>query len=231
MNLDYDTYIFDYYGTLLDSYNDERSTAYWDKWLKILDTKGIKHPDRDTFIEEYFTRDKKYREIIIDELGFKYPEVDIIDVYRDLFEEYGNGELSDELLYELAYDFRVSTREFIKLFPGVDKYLSKLRECGKRVFILSNAQRAFTWPEITMFDMPSKVDGIVMSSDYGCMKPESHLFMVLFNNYGISKEGAVMIGDSMNSDIKGAIDFGIDYIHLTGKNSADKFYLNELKDQ
>lgn len=229
MNLDYDTYIFDYYGTLLDSFNDERSVEYWNKWIEILDKKGIRHPDCKKFIDDFFTRDKKYRDIIIKELGFKYPEVDIIDVYRDLFEEYGNGELSDDLLYELAYDFRESTREFIRLFSGVDEYLRALRKNGKRIYILSNAQRAYTWPEITMFDMPSKVDGIVMSSDYGCMKPEKHLFTVLFNNYGIPKEGAVMIGDSMNSDIIGAKDYGIDYIHLTGENSADVFYLNELK--
>ena len=229
MNLDYDTYIFDYYGTLLDSYNDEKSVEYWDKWLEVLDSKGIKHPDTKTFIEDFFGLDKAYRLQIVEELGFKYPEVDIIDVYRDLFEKYGNGELPDETLYELAYDFRVATREYIKLYPGVDAYLSKLRENGKKLYILSNAQRAYTWPEITMFDMPSKVDGVVMSSDYGCMKPETHLFTVLFNNYGIDKSGAVMIGDSANSDIQGAKDFGIDFIHLTGDNSADKFYLHELE--
>ncbi len=96
MNLDYDTYIFDYYGTLLDSYNDEKSLEYWEKWLGILDTKGIKHPDAETFMDEFFKADKKYRQDIVDELGFKYPEVDIIDVYRDLFEQYGNGELPDK---------------------------------------------------------------------------------------------------------------------------------------
>ena len=57
--------------------------------------------------------------------------------------------------------------------------------------------------EITMFDMPTKVDGVVMSSDYGCMKPESHLFEVICNNYGIDKNKAVMIGDSMSYDIAG----------------------------
>lgn len=228
MNLDYDTYIFDYYGTLLDSYNDEKSLEYWEKWLGILDTKGIKHPDAETFMDEFFKADKKYRQDIVDELGFKYPEVDIIDVYRDLFEQYGNGELPDKLLYELAYDFRESTREYIKLYPGVDQYLKALRDNGKKLYILSNAQRAYTWPEITMFDMPTKVDGVVMSSDYGCMKPEAHLFAVICNNYGIDKNKAVMIGDSESSDIAGAKNYGMSYIHLTGDNTADKFYLKEL---
>ena len=29
---------------------------------------------------------------------------------------------------------------------------------------------------------------------------------------------------------KELIDFGIDYIHLNGENSADKFYLNQLRE-
>ncbi|MCQ2515509.1 MAG: HAD family hydrolase [Saccharofermentans sp.] len=229
MNLNYSTYIFDYYGTLLDSYNDEKSTEYWDKWLKVLDDKGIKHLGSKVFMEEFFAMDKEYRKNITSNRGFMYPEVDIIDVYRDIFEKYGNGVLDDEILYEIAYAFRECTREYIKLYPGVDEYLKALRDNGKKLYILSNAQRSYTWPEMTMFDMESKVDGIIMSSDYGCMKPETYLYNALFEKFGLSKEGAVMIGDSIGSDVKGAKDFGISYIHLTGENSSDKFYLNEIK--
>lgn len=228
MNLSYDTYIFDYYGTLLDSFNDEKSIDYWDKWLEVLDSKNIKHPDSRIFMDEFFAMDKEYRRIITRERGFIYPEVDIIDVYRDILDKYGNGVLADDVLYEVAYAFRVCTREFIKLYPGVEDYLRALHDNGKKTYILSNAQRSYTWPEMTMFDMESRVDGILLSSDIGCMKPETAFFEALFDKYKIDKNSAVMIGDTLSSDVKGARDFGISYIHLAGDKSSDIFYLDEL---
>ena len=228
MNLKYDTYIFDYYGTLLDSFNDEHSAQYWKKWLRVLDKKGIKHPDYITFRKDFFEGDRKYRKIIIEKKGYTYPEIDIINVYRDLFESYGNGILDDALLNELAYDFREATRAYIKLFPGVEDYLKKLRYEGKKLYILSNAQRSYTWPEITMFGMEKLVDDVFISSDVEAMKPEKAFYDALFQAHNIDKATAVMIGDSLTSDIAGAIGYGIDYIHLTGDNSAETFYLKEL---
>lgn len=231
MNTDYENYIFDYYGTLLDSYNDEKDLGYWNKWLKVLDSKGIKHGDCLSVRKAFFNLDLEYRKKITLDKGYEYPEVDIIDVYRELFSLYGNGVLPDEVLYELAYDFRVATREYIRLYPGVEEYLKKLRNMGKRLFVLSNAQRAYTWPEITMFDVDHMVDGVIMSSDYGCMKPEVDLYKILFEKYGLDKATSVMIGDSISSDVAGAKAFGIDYIHLVGDRRAEVYFLDELEGQ
>ena len=230
MNASYDTYIFDYYGTLLDSYNDEKSLIYWERWLSVLDDMGIKHPEAKVFLKEFFDMDKAYRIKITKDRGFKYPEVNIIDVYRDILDGYGNGILSNTILNEVAYAFREATREYIKLYPGVTEYLVRLKKLGKKVYILSNAQRSYTYPEITMFGVDKLVDGIMISSDIGCMKPETYLYEQLFSRFNISKEKAVMIGDSLESDVAGAKSFGIDYIHLVGANKAELFFTKELEE-
>ncbi len=225
---EYENYIFDLYGTLIDSDGDEKSARNWKKWLKVLDKKGIKHPDYIAFRKEFFDMDKALRINMTRDRGYKFPEIDVIDIYRFLFEKYGNGVLSDEVLNELSWDFRVATTHYIKLYDGVISYLSKLRSEGKKIYILSNAQRSYTWPEIKMFRLDEYTDDQLISSDFGCMKPESDFYDALFGKYGLSKETSVMVGDSIWSDVNGAKNYGISYIHLEGENSADRFYLNSI---
>ena len=58
-------------------------------------------------------------------------------------------------------------------------------------------------------------DGIVISSDEECSKPDVHYYEILFNRYGLKKSESIMIGNDYLADIGGAADFGIDslYIH------------------
>lgn len=228
---EYGTYIFDLYGTLIDSDGDEKSPQNWKKWLRVLDKKGIKHADYITFRKEFFDMDKALRLKSTLENGYEFPEIDVIDIYRFLFEKYGNGILSDELLYELSYDFRVATTKYIRLYDGVTDYLKMLREKGKKLYILSNAQRSYTWPEIKMFGLEILTDDQFISSDFGAMKPQISFYDALFTKYNIAKKDAVMVGDSIWSDINGAIAYGISYIHLEGDNDPYEFFRREIKNQ
>lgn len=221
-------YVFDLYGTLIDLASDEMAAKTWKKWCKRLDEKGIKHPEYFKFRKEFFDMDKSSRIALKAQTGCDVPEIDIINVYRDLFERYGNGILSDEVLETVSYEFREASRSYIRLYPGVVEYLTKLREEGNRVYILSNAQRSYTWPEIVMFGLDKITDDQFISSDYGCMKPDKRLFDALINHYGLVREDTIMHGDSYASDIAGAIAANIKYVYLHGADSADKYYLKKL---
>ena len=65
----------------------------------------------------------------------------------------------------------------------------------------------------------------VFSSDHRSIKPSPVLFDVAFRPFGVSKEDAVFVGDSLVNDIEGAKSFGISAIWIspsaTGSSSAD----------
>lgn len=225
---EYETYIFDLYGTLLRHESDEKCASTWKKWLRYLDKESINHPDYITFRREFFDRDLAARARITAEEGIKYPEIDVIPIYEELFLKYGNGKLDLDTLNRYSYAFREASTSVMELYPGVEEFLTKLRGEGKRVFILSNAQRSYTEPEIKHFGLDKMVDDYLMSSDYHFMKPQREFFDVLIDKHNIDRSTAVMVGDSMWSDINGAIASGLQYIHLIGKNSADKFYIQAL---
>ncbi|MBR6898443.1 MAG: HAD family hydrolase [Lachnospiraceae bacterium] len=229
MNLDnYDNYVFDLYGTLIDINTDERAAKTWKKWLKILDRKKIRHPDYIRFRRDFFELDKLYRAEAAQKTGSKYPEIEILNVYRELFDDYGNKPVVDEKLSELSYAFRACSREYYRLYDGVPEFLKKLRSSGKKVYILSNAQASYTLPEILHFGLDKMVDDCIISSDYGYMKPDGAFFEVLIGRHSLERSRTVMIGDSSFSDGGVAKNCGTDFIHLADENSSKIFYIKNL---
>lgn len=86
---------------------------------------------------------------------------------------------TDEEVYKAAEQFRIISTEFVKLYPNTLKVLKELREAGKKIYLLSNAQRAFTWQELESTGLVPCFDDIFISSDEGCKKPDKDFSMHL----------------------------------------------------
>ena len=84
-----------------------------------------------------------------------------------------------------------------------------LKEKGKNVYLLSNAQRIFTENELDMFGLSEYFDGILISSDYCCSKPDVNYYNALIKKYNIEKSETIMIGNDPVSDIQGAKNAGL----------------------
>ena len=100
------------------------------------------------------------------------------------------------------------------LYDGVTELLDTIKANGGCIYLLSNAQRTFTENELNMLGLTPYFDGICISSDEECSKPDSHYFQILFDRYGLKKEESVMVGNDYLSDIGGAADFGIDSVYI-----------------
>ena len=226
--MQYDNYVFDLYGTLIDLSTDEHAAQTWKKWGKWLDKHGIKHPYYIQFRREFFAADRALRQKALEEGPYEVPEIDVMDIYKDLFVKYGNKNLSEELIKEASYAFRECSRAYIRLFPGVHEYLQRIRELGGHSYILSNAQATYTEPEIKMFGLDTLVDDYLMSSDYRCMKPDKSFFFFLMDKYKMHPDKTLMHGDSASSDVAGARNAGIDSVYLAGENHPSRYYVEHL---
>ena len=222
----YDNFIFDLYGTLIDIRTDEHADETWKKWSEWLDEHGIVHPSPDVMREEFFLEDRQARENAKAEGRVNCPEIDVIPIYRAMFSGYGNDPslLTPAFLDEAGYAFRTASREYMRLFPGVPEFLNKIRESGRHAYILSNAQRCYTWPEICAFDLQDMVDDVLISSDFGCMKPDIIFFNAMTEKHGLDGSRTVMIGDSRENDYEGGLNAGLHAIWLGPDNPAGEFY-------
>ena len=210
----YKNYVFDLYGTLIDINTDEWCDEIWHKMAILYGYKGAHytydelHKEYDRLVEkEKKSAKRRHRE-------YRVIDIKIEKVFKKLFTQKGVKATKKQVL-TIAETFRCFSTKYIKLYDGVIDLLETLKEKGKKVYLLSNAQRSFTENEINMLGIAKYFDGICISSDEECSKPDTNYFKILFDRYELKKEESIMIGNDYISDIGGAADFGIDslYIH------------------
>ena len=131
-----------------------------------------------------------------------------------LFREKGVTENAEALGLNAAQLFRISSIEYIRLYPDVPEALAMLREKGYRLWLLSNAQRVFTAFELNLLGLGSQLDGIYLSSDYGCRKPDGRFFRALLEERKLDPENCLMIGNDLETDIAGAKRAGLATLYM-----------------
>ncbi|MCH5155642.1 MAG: HAD family hydrolase [Clostridiales bacterium] len=211
-------FIFDFYNTLVSIHTEEHDPESWRGAVGFLAERGIKS-DPETLIKLY---DERWAEHISDleqTSKYAYPEGDIKKVYKSMVTALG-GTLSDSAAAACAVLARRQSIRRLELFGGTVELLNALKARGCKLYILSNAQSVFTVGELEQSGVVDMFDGVLLSSDYGCRKPDPAFFDFLFKKFKLKKPESVMIGDDPNSDGKGAQNYGIAYVMADGGAAA-----------
>ncbi len=207
-------FIFDLYNTLIDIRTDEHRQSTWTPVVDYFAERGIT-ADGERLAAQYDEFWYSQLDARKKEKKFAYPEGDVVEVFREMAKAAG-GEFSREAGEEAAKCMRRASYEHIRLFDGTKELLVKLRGLGAKVYLLSNAQAAITYDEIDDMGLSDRFDGMLLSSECGCRKPDPKFFKMLFDKYGLDKRDSIMIGDDKDSDIAGAKAFGIKFLHVPG---------------
>ena len=217
----YTDLIFDLYGTLVDIHTDENDTV-WEKTAFYFGFHGALYTAKE--LKERFTANIRLREAHAGQNYECFPDIPFESVMKDLFLEKGITKNVEQLAFHAAQLFRITSLEYIRLYPRVKEILAQLRRQGCRVWLLSNAQRAFTEYELRYLGLLDAFDGIYISSDHMCRKPDRRFFDALICGENLDRQKCIMIGNDRDTDIKGARSAGLDtlYIHtaLTPQEQA-----------
>ncbi len=176
--------IFDFYNTLAEVRADEQRDETWSPVERFYRERGMAASARHVrrLYGEFWRR---RLDRLKAEGRFAYPELDGTLVFKDIALVYGGA------------------------LDGAAELLEKLRTRGARLFLLSNAQSAFTRGEIDRCGFSDAFDGMLLSSECGVRKPDPEFFRMLFGKYGIDGKTAVMVGDEQINDVGGAAAAGI----------------------
>lgn len=215
----YTDLIFDLYGTLVDIHTDENDTV-WEKTAVFFGFYGA-HYTPET-LKAAFNKELSSRESKAGQAYECFPDIPIEQIFAVLFRE--KGVRNSALLgLQAAQMFRIASMEYIRLYPNVVEALTALRERGFRLWLLSNAQRAFTAYELRHLGLDRAFDGIYLSSDYGCRKPDSRFYHALIEEQKLQISNCLMIGNDRFTDIAGArkLSMATLYMH-TNLTPADQ---------
>ena len=117
------------------------------------------------------------------------------------------------LAEQLSEDFLYLTTAHFSLLEGAEELVRYLAA----KYPLTVVTNGFVEVQYEKFDKSGLRDcfaHIVLSEEVGCQKPNPRIFEEALRMNGLKAEEVVMIGDSWNSDIQGAINAGIDQIWI-----------------
>ena len=221
----YETCIFDLYGTLVDIRTDEEKPGLWEKLALFYAYYGAQYtPDELRNSYRRLTGEMTAgQEALRRDTHEAFPEIRIEEVFQAMFR--GKEISADEALVRHAGQFfRILSTDFVRLYDGTKEMLSAVKKSGRKIYLLSNAQRIFTEYEMRALGITEYFDGIFISSDEGCKKPDLTFFKRLIDTYGIDPVKAVMVGNDGICDIEGAKNAGLStlYVHSDISPAEDK---------
>lgn len=215
----YTDLIFDLYGTLVDIHTDENDLV-WEKTALYFGYYGA-HYTRDA-LRDAFRAELRLREVTEGQSYECYPDIPCEQVFAELFRAKGI-ENAEVLGLNAAQLFRICSTEYIRLYPHALAALERLRAAGCRLWLLSNAQRVFTAFELQHLELGPQFDGVYISSDYRCRKPDPRFFRALLEEQGLDVRKCLMIGNDRHTDIAGAKAVGLDTLYMhTALTPADQ---------
>jgi len=207
----YTDLIFDLYGTLVDIHTEENNLV-WEKTALYFGFYGAYYATQE--LQAAFKSELQAREAKAGQSYECFPDIPFEQIMATLFRAKGIEENADALGINAAQLFRISSIEYINLYPGALDALAALRQKGCRLWLLSNAQRVFTAFELRHLGLGEQLDGIYISSDYRCRKPDTRFYQALIDEQGLDIKNCLMIGNDRQTDIAGAKALGMATLYM-----------------
>lgn len=152
--------------------------------------------------------------------------------FRETLQQKG---LNNEALARYMGDtFVISCTENDTLVDGAKELIEALSS-KYQLHIVSNGFVEAQYKKLEKTGLRSYFEGITLSEEIKIQKPDRRFFQHAFKNVNARKNESLIIGDSWESDIVGAINFGVDAVYFAydGKKAPITtiptiFKLNEL---
>ena len=199
---------FDLDHTLWDFDANARATLEQLHVDLALPEKGI--DDFDRFYKNYLQHNEtlwaKYRtgQIKQDELRLKRMRLSLLDF--KIADEALAKQMSEAFLQLLP------TRTI--LFPDTKEVLQDLRNKGYRLHLITNGFDEVQHSKLKSSGLDVFFEVVVTSECSNSLKPQKEIFEYALQKTGATVEESLMIGDTVDVDIVGALGVGMDAVHV-----------------
>ena len=156
-------------------------------------------------------------------------------VHNDkLWDRYRNGFIKvDELRWKRMWltllDFKIGDEPLARkmgtlfldalptrriLFPHTREILTWLKEKGYVLHLITNGFEKTQHSKLKYAELDGFFTEVITSEGSNSLKPHKEIFEYAFRKTGAAPEESIMLGDSIEVDIQGAINAGIDQVYV-----------------
>jgi putative hydrolase of the HAD superfamily len=206
--MQYKHLFFDLDHTLWDFEANSRQTLEEMYQNLLLQEKGVHSFDE--FFSRYIVHNDKlwerYRNgyIKVDELRWKRMWLTLLDF-----------KIGDEpLAREMATQFLEALPTRKLLFPYAIEILDYLTQKGYRLHLITNGFEKTQLSKIQHAGLSGYFGEVITSEGANSLKPHKEIFEYAFRKTGAEPVESIMLGDSIEVDIQGAINAGIDQVYV-----------------
>jgi putative hydrolase of the HAD superfamily len=198
--------------------------------------------DLDHTLWDFDANSRNTLEELYHTLGLKERGVNDFDLFHKnylvhndkLWERYRNGFIKvDELRWKRMWlsliDFKIGDEELARnmgslfldllptrnlLFPHALEILDWLNSRNYQLHLITNGFEKTQYSKLKNSGIDKYFGEMITSEVSGSLKPHKEIFEYAFQKTGAQKEKSIMIGDSIEVDIQGALNAGIDQVFV-----------------
>ncbi len=208
--------LFDVNGTLIDIETDEGLEEIYRAIGHFLTYQGIS-------LHRWEVRDLYFQLMQLQREGSAetFAEWDAVKLWHEFLHYQASdytrslpAEKREQLPLFLAELHRGISCKRLRLYPQVQETLDQLR-AHYRMAVVSDAQSAYSVPELRAMGLAHYFNPIIVSGDYGYRKPDSRLFQKALDALQVRPEQALFLGNDLYRDTFGAQQVGMKAIFIS----------------
>ncbi len=135
------------------------------------------------------------------------------------------GVSPSQIPHQFEEDYVQLSPKKTNLFEGAEKVLSYLQK-KYQLHIISNGFKETTLTKIELSALNPYFKNVIISEDVGVNKPDKAIFEFALNKAGAQVHESIMIGDSLEADIRGAQNFGMKAIFFNPQKTKKPIDVN-----
>jgi len=167
--------------------------------------------DRTLFVERLTTARKQNREMARETLV----EISALETLDEVVHSFTDGKLSRSELAMLEDAFFRKEFQRIRPLPNAEEVLRQLSYEGFKLGLISNATSGNAVRLVLQeHHLLHWFQASAISSDVGFRKPKSEIFQYMLQALNVEANEAIMVGDSIDTDVLGARNAGLRSIWL-----------------
>ena len=179
----------------------------------------------DSFLNVYIPNNiaywRLYREGKIDKEKLRYERL------KTVFDQL-NYNASDALIFDMADAYIQTLPEYNTLFPGAISILEALKP-HYALHMITNGFKDVQHFKMKNSGLLPYFETVTDSSSVGKKKPDPEIFNHALKVGGVSSSEAVMIGDSLEADIEGALNVGMHAVHFMPLKQINPTHYKEIE--